>query len=142
MGIGKNIKKYRKVKGLTQEKLAELVGVATVTIKKYESNEREPNLTTIDKIAEALEVSRLDLLETTYKINNTRISITEEHINDSTGNQEMRTIKNLLNDMNINEDFSESESKVLLKEIKLFIEFEIYKLKKEREEKNYGKEEK
>lgn len=138
--LSKNIRTIRKEKGFTIKDVAKIVGVSEQAISQYERGIREPNLATIDKIAEALQVTRLDLLETTYKINNTRVSITEEHINDFTRNQEMRTIKNLLNDININEEFSENESKVLLKEIKLFIEFEIYKLKKEREENNYGKE--
>lgn len=138
--LSKNIRTIRKQKGLTIKDVAKIVGVSEQAISQYERGIREPNLSTIDKIAEALEVTRLDLLETTYKVNNTRVSITEEHINDSIKSQEMRTIKNLLDDMNINEELSENESKILLKQIKLFIEFEIYKLKKEREENNYGKE--
>lgn len=62
MGLGENIKQLRKNKGLTQKKLGELIGVKAITIRKYESNEREPNLITLNKIADALGVTINDLL--------------------------------------------------------------------------------
>ena len=65
MGLGENIKQLRKNKGLTQKKLGELIGVKAITIRKYESNEREPNLITLNKIADALGVTINDLLNDT-----------------------------------------------------------------------------
>ena len=62
MNVGENIKKYRKNKGLTQKELGELIGVKAITIRKYESNEREPNIETLNKIATALRVTINDLL--------------------------------------------------------------------------------
>lgn len=61
--LGENIKKYRKKKGLTQKQLGESIGLSTVAIKNYENNQREPKLDIIDKIATALGIKRLDLLE-------------------------------------------------------------------------------
>lgn len=61
MGLGENIKQLRKNKGLTQKELGELVGVKAITIRKYESNEREPNVDTLNKIATALGVTINDL---------------------------------------------------------------------------------
>lgn len=57
MNIGENIKKYRKMRGLTQRKLAELCGLATGTIQQYELGKRTPNIDTIIKISEKLEVT-------------------------------------------------------------------------------------
>jgi len=54
--LGQNIKKYRKQKGLTQSELAEMIDLKSITIRKYESDDREPSIETITKIAEALGV--------------------------------------------------------------------------------------
>lgn len=54
MNIGKKIKKYRKEAGLTQKQLAEKIGRKEITIRKYESGEREPRISIINDICEAL----------------------------------------------------------------------------------------
>lgn len=58
MSVGSKIKKLRKEKGLTQEKLGDLIGVKKSAVAKYENN-RVENLkrATIQKLAEVLEVS-------------------------------------------------------------------------------------
>lgn len=62
MNIGKNLKKCRKEKGLTQKQLAELIGVVASTVTKYENNQLEPNINTLMKISEALDVSMAELI--------------------------------------------------------------------------------
>lgn len=62
MEIGSIIKQRRKEAGLTQEALAKKVGCATITIRQYESGKREPNLSTLHDIANALNVGIFDLL--------------------------------------------------------------------------------
>ncbi len=52
-----NLKFYRKQAGLTQEKLAEKIGMSTSYIGDLEARERFPSAETIDKIADALDVS-------------------------------------------------------------------------------------
>lgn len=54
MNIGEKIKKYRKEAGLTQKQLAERIGRKEITIRKYESGEREPRISIINDICEAL----------------------------------------------------------------------------------------
>ena len=49
-----NLKYYRKQRGLTQEKLAESIGMSTSYIGDMEARERFPSPETIDKIADAL----------------------------------------------------------------------------------------
>lgn len=72
----RNIKRYRKNKGLTQEKLAELVNVSQMSIRRYETvgdKNREPSADIFDKIAEALDTTS-DILrgkETDYKFRDT-----------------------------------------------------------------------
>ena len=51
-----NLKYYRKQRGLTQERLAEAVGMSTSYIGDMEARERFPSPETIDKIAEALSI--------------------------------------------------------------------------------------
>lgn len=52
-----NLKYYRKQAGLTQEKLAEKIEMSTSYIGDMEARERFPSAETIDKIANALNIS-------------------------------------------------------------------------------------
>lgn len=56
-----NLKYYRKQKGITQEKLAELCNVATSTIGCIESFQQYPSFELLFKIAEVLEIHPADL---------------------------------------------------------------------------------
>lgn len=61
--LAKNIKKLRKDRGLSQEKLARLADVANNTLIKMESGEnKNPTLETLKKVAKALEVNVNDLI--------------------------------------------------------------------------------
>ncbi len=57
MDIGLKIKEKRHAAGLTQSQLAELSGVAVITIRQYESNKRQPRADQLRSIASALNVS-------------------------------------------------------------------------------------
>ncbi|MEK7482653.1 MAG: helix-turn-helix transcriptional regulator [Patescibacteria group bacterium] len=62
--LSTNIKKLRKSKGLSQEKLARLADVANNTIIKIEAGKNQnPTLDTLKKIAKALEMSVDDLIK-------------------------------------------------------------------------------
>ncbi len=60
--IGKNLQKLRKMMNLTQEALAEKVGVARQTIAKWETEESTPDLDMSGRLASVLEVSLDDLV--------------------------------------------------------------------------------
>ena len=60
--IGKNLQKLRKMMNLTQEALAEKVGVARQTIAKWETEESTPDLEMSGKLAAALNVTLDDLV--------------------------------------------------------------------------------
>lgn len=66
ISIGKNIKKVRKKRGLTQKELAEKCGLAIITIRQYETEKREPNSTNIFKIADALNVPAIVFVDDKY----------------------------------------------------------------------------
>jgi len=62
--IGKNIRKYRKKLGLSQDKLSKCAEVAYNTVVKIESGENSnPTIETLTKIAKALDVSVDKLLK-------------------------------------------------------------------------------
>lgn len=58
---GKYIRQYRKIAGLTQEELAQKVGVSTMSIRRYESGERVATRELIEAIAGALGVDPYSL---------------------------------------------------------------------------------
>ena len=55
--IGKNIKKYRQDKKLTQDELAEKLCVTRQAISNWETEKTQPDIETLQKIAQTLEVS-------------------------------------------------------------------------------------
>lgn len=66
MSIGERIKEARIRRGLTQQQLAEAIGVANNTITGYEKGTREPDSLKINAIAKILNVSGDYLLGTEY----------------------------------------------------------------------------
>ena len=61
--FGKKIKELRIEKGLSQQKLGEILGFCNQTISFWENGSREPDLDTLVKIARYFEVCFDDLLE-------------------------------------------------------------------------------
>jgi len=57
MAFGKNLSRYRKEKGLTQEDLVKRSGVAISQIRRYEADKSSPTLNVITRLAKALGVS-------------------------------------------------------------------------------------
>lgn len=60
--IGKNILALRRAAGLSQEALAEKLGVSRQTITKWESDESVPDVLRCDKLAEIFDTTLEDLL--------------------------------------------------------------------------------
>ncbi len=61
--IGENIQILRKKQNLTQESLAELVGVTRQTIAKWESGESAPDLPLAGRLSAVLDVTLDELVE-------------------------------------------------------------------------------
>jgi len=61
--FGKRLGAIRKQKGITQEKLADMVDVHRTYIGFIEQGKRNPSISNIYKIAKALKVSLKDLFE-------------------------------------------------------------------------------
>ena len=61
MSIGKNIAKYRKAQGLTQEELGTILGVTNQAVSKWESEVSMPDVMLLPEIANALNITLDDL---------------------------------------------------------------------------------
>lgn len=60
--IGERIRLYRKSRNMSQARLAEIIGKSTGAIGMYECGKREPDLDTIEALADAFNVSMRDLI--------------------------------------------------------------------------------
>lgn len=62
LSFSRKVKEFRKLRGLTQQDLAEAAQVDRKTISRIENSVYSPSLTSIFSIADALEVDPKDLL--------------------------------------------------------------------------------
>lgn len=83
MNIGTKIKEFRKQAGLTQQQLAERIGKKEVTIRKYENSSREPRLSVIQEICDALNIPIEEFGEELFQIKKSQSSREDEHSADS-----------------------------------------------------------
>ncbi len=60
--LREKIKSYRESKNMTQNEIADILGVKSATVSKYESGTLEPNIESLKKLAEIFEVSVDELL--------------------------------------------------------------------------------
>ncbi|MBQ6174677.1 MAG: helix-turn-helix transcriptional regulator [Clostridia bacterium] len=76
--IAENIRSYRKQRGLTQEQLAEVLGVSVGAVYKWESRSSLPELRLIIELADFFEVSVDALLG--YQMKDNRLNATVERL--------------------------------------------------------------
>lgn len=62
LNIGNTLKKIRKEKGYTQKKFAEKADIPVSTYSNYENGNRNPNLQTLQKFADLLNVSLSEII--------------------------------------------------------------------------------
>ena len=91
--IIKNVKALRKAKNISQLQLSELADLSLNTISRFEINQKQINLQTLIKIANALDVD---------------VNVLLNHAKNSNPNPIDLIIENLL------EDFSEQEKELLV----------------------------
>jgi transcriptional regulator with XRE-family HTH domain len=60
--VGRNVRRIRQKKGLTQEQLAEISGFSQQYISGLEQGRRNPTVVTLYELSSALGVSHLDLV--------------------------------------------------------------------------------
>lgn len=78
--LGEKIKYYRKLKGYSQERLAEKTNLSKMSIRRYESGEREPGLDALKKIAVALDCEVSDIDESIIVIPLPKYELTPERL--------------------------------------------------------------
>lgn len=61
--IGDKIRMWRNARGITPEELSEAAGVSLLAIQYYEENKWRPGTGTLVRLADALHVAILDLVE-------------------------------------------------------------------------------
>jgi len=71
--FSENIKLFRKSKNLTQKQISEIIGIGERAYQYYEAGSREPNMETLIKIADVLDVSTDFLLGRTAKNNSHKL---------------------------------------------------------------------
>lgn len=62
ISIGENIKKYRKLKGMTQENLAEILNISSAAVSKWESGDAYPDITMLFPLAKIFDISVDELM--------------------------------------------------------------------------------
>lgn len=75
---GKIIKELREKKGLTQVELANMIGVSDKTVSKWETSKGLPDITLIEPLAKALNISVIELMSGDYVINKNKASNIEK----------------------------------------------------------------
>jgi transcriptional regulator with XRE-family HTH domain len=60
--VGRNVKRFREKKGLTQEQLADVSGFSQQYISSLEQGRRNPTVITLYELALALGVSHIELV--------------------------------------------------------------------------------
>lgn len=68
MSLSSNIKKYREIKGLTQDELGNLLNKSKGVISKWEKGENKPDADTMGKLCDILNITPNDLFD--WKNNN------------------------------------------------------------------------
>lgn len=63
MTVGKKIESFRMIRKLSQKSLAKFINVSESTVRKLENGEREPTLTQLQEIADALGINVVVFLE-------------------------------------------------------------------------------
>ncbi len=87
MNIGSTIKKFRRAKDMTQEDIAEYLGVSVSAVSQWEANKTAPDLSLIAPLCNLLEVSADELLEIDLESKQKKIDeiVNKAHSYDSRG---------------------------------------------------------
>lgn len=95
--IGQRIRKTRKARGLSQEKLAEIVGISTTHMSHIETANTKMSLLTFTQIALALEVRTDELLYDNSPENRSASIAHIAELLDNCTTQQVRIIEDIVN---------------------------------------------
>ncbi len=75
--LGDKIKAYREKRNMTQNEIAEILGVRAATVSKYEAGTLEPNIESIKKLSETFGITVDELLNDEEDLDISKINILE-----------------------------------------------------------------
>ena len=90
--LAKNISLYRKQKSLTQEQLAELIGVSYQAVSKWETEKCLPDITVLPKLSDVFECNIDDLFSKTSNCNNSILIIFNTSVYEEKNSEYSRNI--------------------------------------------------
>lgn len=79
MNLAERIKQCRKIRGLTQDKLSELLNISVMSVRRWEWGERKPDISIIPKLASVLNTT----VEYLMGINETNIASNTQPTNET-----------------------------------------------------------
>lgn len=132
VNLGKNIKKYRKIKGLTQSELAKCINKTIRMVQKYESGEVTPSIKIIEDISKIVGVNLLNLAGTGFQ---ETLYIPEYEDDDIQGPKDIKSSFEIFNEFLALEyedhylQLSSRQLEDLFVEMKDFIDYKLYKYK-------------
>jgi len=102
--IGQRIRKYRKAHQLSQEELAEQIGISTTHMSHIETGNTKLSLPVLVSLAAALEVGADDLLF--ESVSTTRSSIMDDLVNtlENCSTQQIKVLKDIVQAAKISMD--------------------------------------
>ena len=102
--IGQRIRKFRKAYRLSQEQLAEKVGISTTHMSHIETGNTKLSLPLFVKLANVLSIQTDELLHDTPQKNKTAIKGELEEILDSCSMQDIQIIKDVVKAVKVSLD--------------------------------------
>ena len=102
--IGTRIRKYRKAQGITQEQLAEMIGISIPHMSHIETGNTKLSLTVLVLIAEALSVQTDSLIYDQPIVNNSVIKQEISELIDKCNSQQSKIILETVKNMKITLD--------------------------------------
>lgn len=90
-----HIESWRRLRNLTQEQLAELVGMSSAAISQLETGETKPTFDTLDKLARALATRRGNLLDIDPFANGAAVHLEAQEMETATLARALRVVKAL-----------------------------------------------
>lgn len=118
--VGSKIRKYRKAKKITQEELAEKIGIKNNTISAYERGVIEVPHSKLLEVAKVLEIKYTHLLPIEGDVNNSTISDYINKVEEELNEDQQKFLESLIEKTL---SLSEDEREDFLKNIRFAVEF-------------------
>ena len=94
--VGEQIKKWRLIRNMNQEELAERLNTTKQTVSRYEKGERKANQDVLFDLARILNVSINEFFPKLESESDRKIETIAAHIDDDVTEEEMESIKNYI----------------------------------------------